>query len=69
MTIRDVVARIISDTGSSSGIVDGGMAGNPFLISNEYAIGRFGYEPPEVASALAGYCRLSADIYARKDIP
>ncbi len=57
MTIRDVVAAIIAETGSSSAIVDAGVAGNPFLICNESAISRFNYTPVAVATNLVKFSR------------
>jgi len=57
MTIRDVAAEIISAVGSSSKIVDKGVAGTAYLISNEYAGSRFGYQPAEVATNLVKFAR------------
>lgn len=52
MTIRDVAALIVSASGSSSTIVDCGAVSNAYLISNEYAVSRFGFVPSEVAANL-----------------
>lgn len=61
MTVRDVVSGIIASTGSSSEIIDMGEGGTPFLISSEYARRRFGYVPPDVATALTKYVRTQED--------
>jgi len=57
MTIRDVAAQIISSCGSFSEIVDKGSAGDPYLISNEYAVSRFGYVPSDVMTNLIKFAR------------
>jgi nucleoside-diphosphate-sugar epimerase len=54
-SIRDVVTEIIEATHSSSEIIDNGTTENSFVISNEYAMREFGYEPSTVSANLKKY--------------
>jgi nucleoside-diphosphate-sugar epimerase len=52
LSMRDVVNEIVEGLNSHSRIIDKGPSGNPFLISSEYAINRFGYIPSKVLDSL-----------------
>ncbi|MDD2365635.1 MAG: NAD(P)-dependent oxidoreductase [Desulfuromonadaceae bacterium] len=50
--IREVVSEIVNGLDSRSRILDKGIADNSFLISNDYAINNFGYNPSNVITNL-----------------
>jgi nucleoside-diphosphate-sugar epimerase len=52
ISIREVVDEVVTGLKSQSRIIDKGTGGNPFLISNEYAISHFGYVPAQVRDSL-----------------
>jgi UDP-glucose 4-epimerase len=57
ISIREVVSEIIAAAGSSSKIADNGATKNSFVISNDLAVSRFGYEPSDVIANLRKYAR------------
>lgn len=52
LSIRTVVELVVSGVASSSRIIDDGTSNNSFVISNDYAINSFMYEPLGVAENL-----------------
>jgi UDP-glucose 4-epimerase len=55
ISIRDVVAEIITATGSHSEICDNGVTKNSFIVSNDRAMSFFGYDPGSVIMNLRKY--------------
>jgi len=52
ISIREVVEEVVKGLNSRSRIIDKGAGGNPFLISSEYAISKFDYNPSQVRDNL-----------------
>lgn len=52
ITISEVVGAVVEGIGSSSRIIDKGPSENSFIISNDFATKRFGYEPLTVRDNL-----------------
>jgi nucleoside-diphosphate-sugar epimerase len=52
LSIKNVVTEIIKSSNSNSEIIDSGVTDNSFIISNDYAMREFGYEPSDVVTNL-----------------
>lgn len=48
LPVQEVVAEIVRAVSSPSKIIDNGRTVNSFIVSNDYAMNRYGYEPSEV---------------------
>jgi nucleoside-diphosphate-sugar epimerase len=57
VSIRAAITQIINASGSSSKIIKCGVTANSFMISNDFAMSRFKYEPSGVVDNLNKYVR------------
>lgn len=57
VSVRDVVAEVIRSSHSASTIVDNGLSNNSFMISNDFAMTRFHFEPSDVLTNLRRFVR------------